>query len=306
MFEQSRERLVTRFGDMASRWWDGVADTIDVLAAQWELRLGDPVPRGGTSLVVRCCRADGRAAVLKLTPEPALARAEAAGLRTWAASKRVPELWAAKESVGALLLEAISSETPMSESVAIHPIDDVVALLQALHAVDPRALPEAEPLQQRVQFIFDLWIARCRKNPAVHAKVPTSLLQRGRDLALSLAAEHSPIVLLHGDLHPGNVLDGGAQRGLVAIDPRPSVGDPGFDAVDWVYWHAQPSDWDIRITTLAAALGVPEHRLERWSAAFAALIAASHVEHRRASAHEVQALLARAGLSFERRRRSRW
>ena len=39
---------------------------------------------------------------------------------------------------------------------------------------------------------------------------------------------------MHGDLHPGNVLRGGPGRGVVAIDPRPCLGDPAFDAVDWV------------------------------------------------------------------------
>jgi streptomycin 6-kinase len=41
-------------------------------------------------------------------------------------------------------------------------------------------------------------------------------------------------VLLHGDLHLGNVLDGGPSRGLVAIDPKACLGDPCFDAVDYV------------------------------------------------------------------------
>lgn len=38
-------------------------------------------------------------------------------------------------------------------------------------------------------------------------------------------------VLLHGDLHMGNVLDGGRSRGWVAIDPKACVGDRCFDAV---------------------------------------------------------------------------
>ena len=37
-------------------------------------------------------------------------------------------------------------------------------------------------------------------------------------------------------IHPGNVLVGGLARGLVAIDPRPCVGEAEFDAVDWVCW----------------------------------------------------------------------
>ena len=45
-------------------------------------------------------------------------------------------------------------------------------------------------------------------------------------------------MLLHGDLTPVNVLDGGVERGLVAIDPAPCVGDPAFDAIDLVLWRA--------------------------------------------------------------------
>jgi streptomycin 6-kinase len=31
-------------------------------------------------------------------------------------------------------------------------------------------------------------------------------------------------------LTPSSILDGGAERGLVAIDPAPCLGDPAFDA----------------------------------------------------------------------------
>jgi streptomycin 6-kinase len=47
------------------------------------------------------------------------------------------------------------------------------------------------------------------------------LYERGRESALRLAAEPSARVLLHGDLTPVNILDGGVARGLVAIDPAP-------------------------------------------------------------------------------------
>jgi streptomycin 6-kinase len=36
-----------------------------------------------------------------------------------------------------------------------------------------------------------------------------------------LARHAGPIVLLHGDRTPGNILDGDAERGPVAIDPAP-------------------------------------------------------------------------------------
>jgi len=99
-------------------------------------------------------------------------------------------------------------------------------------------------------------------------------------------------VLLHGDLHPSNVLDGGAARGLVAIDPRPCVGEAAFDAVDWVLWAVDDAHaWESRSRELALALGVEHERLWAWCTALAPLLAASRGA-RGASAEEVAALLA--------------
>jgi len=69
-------------------------------------------------------------------------------------------------------------------------------------------------------------------NAAAARAVPSARLARGRELARELAAAGGVSVLLHGDLHPGNVPDGGTARGLVAIDPRPCLGDVASKAVD--------------------------------------------------------------------------
>jgi streptomycin 6-kinase len=49
-------------------------------------------------------------------------------------------------------------------------------------------------------------------------------------------AEPREVVVLHGDLHHGNVLDFGA-RGWLAIDPKGLVGERGFD---FAYIFANP------------------------------------------------------------------
>ena len=97
---------------------------------------------------------------------------------------------------------------------------------------------------------------------------------------------------MHGDLHPGNVLDGGVVRGLVAIDPRPCIGDAAVDAVDWVFWGADdPRAWEPRSRDLAAGLRLDHERLWAWSAAFAAMLATAQAA-RGASPDQVAALLA--------------
>jgi fructosamine-3-kinase len=51
-------------------------------------------------------------------------------------------------------------------------------------------------------------------------------------------------VLLHGDLHVGNLPLDGNER-LVAIDPNPAIGDPEQDIGD----AAAKNDWGQKIAT---------------------------------------------------------
>jgi len=195
---------------------------VDDLARRWNLTLGETIGRGSTSRVVRCRRADGRAAVLKLPPEPERGLLEARALRGWA--HYAPEVWEHDTESGALLLEAIPEHEHQVR------VDEIVALIDGLHRAPSDGFP---PLTERVEFIF--------AQPRWRA---------GRDLARALAADPVEPVLLHGDLHPANVLNGGPARGLVAIDPRPCVGDPAFDLVHWV------------------PLGVDGERVQAWCRAF--------------------------------------
>jgi streptomycin 6-kinase len=264
------------------------------LAARWELVVGEAVGRGNTSLVVRCRHADGRPAVLKLTPDAELGATEASALRRWESSGRVPLVWGHDAALGALLLEAIPSETSLAERRAAVALDEVADLIGELHRSGAPVLADGwVSLAARVQFIFEHWIARHgRRGEVVTRAVPVDRLRRGHQLARALAADAVQPVLLHGDLHPGNVLDGGAVRGLVAIDPRPCVGDAAVDAVDWVFWAVEdPGAWEPHSRDLAVALGLDHQRLWAWCAAFAAMLAAS-MAARGANAEQVAALLA--------------
>ncbi|MEU6960773.1 hypothetical protein [Streptomyces chrestomyceticus] len=84
-----RDRLAVRFGDTVRAWCDALPELVDTLTARWRLELVE-ANGGGTSRVFRCLRRDtGTSAWLKLTPEPTLAREEAAALTAWAGSRRL-------------------------------------------------------------------------------------------------------------------------------------------------------------------------------------------------------------------------
>jgi streptomycin 6-kinase len=291
--EATRGRLLARFGARVEPWWERLPAAIAELAERWELVVGDAVGRGNTSLVVRCRRADGRRAVLKLTPDAELGAAAASALRSWESSGRVPLVWGYDAASGTLLLEAVPGEIPLSELGMAVELDKVANLIGGLHRSGaPVVANGVVSLAERVEFIFEHWVERhARRGEMVTRAVPVERLRRGHELARGLVADAGAPVLLHGDLHPGNVLDGGAARGLVAIDPRPCVGEAAVDAVDWVFWAVDdPRGWQPRSRDLALALGVDHERLWAWCAAFAAMLAASKAA-RGAAAEEVAALL---------------
>ncbi|MCR3722319.1 MULTISPECIES: aminoglycoside phosphotransferase family protein [Prauserella salsuginis group] len=266
----ARDRLRRRFGSAADTWWAEMPGLLRDLAARWELDLGEPVGSGNTSLVLRC-RTAGRAAILKITPDAAIATAEAAALRVWAPTGRVPAVYA--EAGGALLLEALPSETTLADRPAPAPLHDVADLIRALHgssSADRAADRGFGPPTDRTDLLFTLWQDRAAGDPD-----QVAALARGHALARELAAAPPRLVLAHGDLHPGNVLPpGNAARGLVAIDPRPCLADPASDAIDWVVL-GDPARWRATAEELADLIDVDVERLWAWCRAFAARLAAT-------------------------------
>ena len=95
----------------------------------------------------------------------------------------------------------------------------------------------------------------------------------GAERCRALLATASTRVVLHGDLHLANVLDGGPARGLVAIDPRACTGDPCFDAVDYLLDGAGRDGVEARCTALAFASGLDVDRLRAWCRAVAPIVA---------------------------------
>ena len=77
-------------------------------------------------------------------------------------------------------------------------------------------------------------------------------------------------VPLHGDLHHGNLLDGGG-RGWLAIDPKGLVGDPSCDYAIMLFPGDRPDAIAIpevvfaRIAKVAAIAGLSPSRLTGWA-----------------------------------------
>jgi streptomycin 6-kinase len=250
------------------------------LGERWNIEWGSVIQRGSMSVVIRCT-ADGRPAVLKVGPERTRVAHEAAALASWKTA-HVPAVLALDEDAGALVLEAVEPGTPLAESSAYPSIESVADLVRSLHD-DGVQDPSYAAVAEHIEYLFEAGRKNYARRPDLGGLVPTALYERGRQLALRLAADSPPTVLLHGDLTAVNVLDGGSERGLVAIDPAPCLGDPAFDAVDLVFWRAKDADEiAARVAALAPAIGADAGRLLAWCIAFAGMVALELAEGGRA------------------------
>ncbi|MFI7048920.1 aminoglycoside phosphotransferase family protein [Streptosporangium sandarakinum] len=267
-----RDRFVVRFGAEVLAWCDELPALVNELAARWDLDLV-AAGGGGTSRVFRCVKRDTDTwAWLKLTPEPEIARQEAEALRAWDKTPSVVTLLAHDPAAGALLLQDVEPGAPVGQRA--WKVAEVAALLRDLRVFAPAPDEHSvlRPLSHRVDFLFDLADRRIAA-AAMNDPAAAAVLRQARAAALELAAD-GPAGLVHGDLHPANVLSGPDAR-MVAIDPRPAWGDPDFDAVDWVLEGAADlAALEQRIEELAALVpGQCPRRVLGWCRALAALIA---------------------------------
>ncbi|WP_199746267.1 MULTISPECIES: aminoglycoside phosphotransferase family protein [unclassified Amycolatopsis] len=274
--EDLNTRLVGRFGSAAEGWVAGVPALAERLASRWGFVPGEIFDSGASSVVLRCRWTDGTPAVLKLSPDGALLTKQLQMLRVFAPTGRVPAVLAADADAGAMVLEEIRPGTP-AEDLPLPTLPGLWGeLLTALHSVAP---PADWPWSLRGR--FEESFARIGKRitePAIAARIGTDTWQRAIERCEKLLDTQADVVLLHGDLHLGNALDGGS-RGLIAIDPKACVGDPCFDAVDYVVSGAGHEGVEARCHSVANACGLDGDRLYAWSRVVAPMFAIAHLTY---------------------------
>jgi streptomycin 6-kinase len=108
------------------------------------------------------------------------------------------------------------------------------------------------------------------------------VLGKAAATARKLLAEPQEIVVLHGDIHHGNILDAGP-RGWLAIDPKGLVGERGFDFAN-IFCNPDleiataPGRLARQASVVAEAVGLDRVRLLKWILAYAGLSAAWTLE----------------------------
>jgi len=208
---QSRERMA---------WLDSLNDVITSLQSRWSLRLGAPFDRDVSCAWVAPGVRHGAPIVLKIGMPHMEGEDEIAGLRFWNGDPTV-HLFDADDALNAMLLERCMPgdslrALPESEQDGI-----IAGLLRRLWS--HRGNTPFRPLQALTAF----WTEETMGRESDWADPP--LVREGLALMRQLASDAPSTVPLATDLHAGNVLSAQRERWL-AIDPKPFVGDPAFDA----------------------------------------------------------------------------
>jgi streptomycin 6-kinase len=142
----------------------------------------------------------------------------------------------------------------------------ICAVLARLHAPRGRPPPSLVPLTKWFEAL------------GLSAEARGGILGFAAATASNLLATQQDIVVLHGDMHHGNVLDFGP-RGWLAVDPKGLIGERYFDYAN-IFCNpdhemaAVPGRLARQVEVVSRTAHLERHRLLAWVVAWAGLSAA--------------------------------
>ena len=175
----------------------------------------------------------------------------------------------------AILLERVSGPRSLAAMALAGGDDEATTILcdtaMRLHA--PRPAPAPAGLVP-----LEIWF----RSLGDAARRTGGLYATANSVAVGLLGEPRDIVVLHGDFHHDNVLDGG-DRGWLVIDPKGLLGERGFEYANLfrnptAELALSPGVMDRRLEMVAGTADLEPARLLLWVFAYAALGAAWSVE----------------------------
>ena len=247
-------------------WMAALPEIVAELSRRWSLEVGQPYQPGGcASWVAPALDQSGARLVLKVGWRHAEAEHEADGLRAWRGEGTVRLIDAIVfEDTSALLLERCEPGTALADVLPALDQDAIVAGLLRRVWIEP---PPGHPFRA-LSLMCDRWADEFEQRYAAsdpRRRLDTGLAQAGIELFRALARTADRAVLLYTDLHPENVLAARREPWL-AIDPKPYVGDPTYDALQHMLNHPGRLATDPTgfVKRMAALLDLDPSRLRQW------------------------------------------
>lgn len=268
-------------GERGRGWLAALPALIAECERRWSVTIQLPFPDLSYHYVAPALgRATGEEFVVKVgVPTPDLL-GEMETLRYYAGRGMV-RLAECDPSQGTLLLERLRPGTSLLEVA-----DDDRAATIAVELMKRYLLPP--PLGHSFPTVAQWAGGLSKLRPyfgGTTGPFPERLVVLAEILFRELLAPSTPPLLLHGDLHHGNIL-AAAREPWLAIDPQGVVGDPAFEIGAFLLsplpqllaWHAPEVVMARRLAIFSEALGIARDQLAAWGVARAVLSAWWSVE----------------------------
>jgi streptomycin 6-kinase len=244
-------------------------DTLIRVKAEWGLVNDGEIAVVGNSLL-QPVLSESRQAMLKVP----LNKEEQRGFRLLACWEGSAAVKVFRYDTNALLMERAIGDRSLKQMVLSGQEEEanriICAVVQQLHAHGCPDLPDLVPLP--------VWFRSLESAAGREG----GFLVRGYAVAEELLAAPLDPVALHGDIHYGNILDGGP-RGWLAIDPKGLTGERGFDYAN-IFCNpdliiaGSPERLPKQVRLIAGWARIEVQRLLRWIIAWAALMASWMLE----------------------------
>ena len=238
---------------------DSLDELVAECAARWELTVGDPFAYAHTSFVSAATSASGEPLVLKVQYPDRESEHEAAALARWDGEGAV-RLVASDPERHALLLERCEPGADLSALAPDAALEVMVELVGKLGV-------DAEGGFVSLESEAALWSSALPESyRRAGAPFEESLLVEALSHLEHLATSQGRQVLLHQDLHAGNVLASRRAPWLV-IDPKPLSGELEFAVAPIVRGPELGHSRDLvnrRLERLVAGLGLDADRARGW------------------------------------------
>lgn len=259
---------------VASRWLADLPAIVASASEHWGLEVGEPYEGASVSWVAPA-RRGGDEVALKVQWPHRECEHEAAALVAWAGDGAVALLAHAPQH-HALLLERCEPGTRLAVAPDVDAMSVMVDLLPRLWA-EP-----TEPFRSLADEAADWRSALWADWSAAGEPCERRLVAAAHEYLGDLPGTQGEQVLLHQDLHGDNVL--ASDRGWLAIDPKPLIGERAFAIApvvrDFVLGADRRSVLD-RFDRLTAELGLDRDRALGWTVAqtIAWAFSSGHAEH---------------------------